>query len=71
MASINELAVLSNLESLNSILIKNNVSKRERFKILNETAREQKETLDKIDIIKSLKKENDSTFLRLTKKNKN
>jgi len=71
MASINELAVLSNLESLNSILIKNNVSKRERFKILNETAREQKETLDKIDIIKSVKKESDGTFLRLTKKNKN
>jgi hypothetical protein len=68
MASINELAVLSNLESLNSILIKNNVSKRERFKILNETAREQKETLDKIDIIKSVKKESNGTFLSLTKK---
>jgi hypothetical protein len=71
MASINELAILSNLESLNSILIKNDVSKRERFKILNDTAKDQKETLDKIDFIKSLKKENESTFLDLTnQKNK-
>lgn len=63
MASINELAILSNLESLNSILIKNGVSKKDRFKILRETVNDQKKTLDSIDIIKTLKKNNDSTFI--------
>ena len=65
MASINELTILSNLESLNSILIKNGLSKQDRFRILRETANEQKLTLDKIDFIKSVKKEKDSTFLEV------
>lgn len=63
MASINELAILSNLESLNSILIKNGLSKKDRFKILRETVIDQKKTLDGIDIVKTLKKENNSTFI--------
>lgn len=63
MASINELAILSNLESLNSILIKNGLPKRDRFKILRETVIDQKKTLDGIDIVKTLKKENESTFI--------
>lgn len=63
MASINELAIMSNLENLNSILIKNGLNKRERFKILDETANEQKQTLDNIDFIKSIKKEADTTFI--------
>jgi len=63
MASINELTILSNLENLNSILIQNGLSKRDRFKILNETAQEQKQTLDSIDFMKSIKKEKDSTFI--------
>ncbi|EOR94400.1 hypothetical protein ADIARSV_2389 [Arcticibacter svalbardensis MN12-7] len=62
-ASINELTLMSNLESLNSILIKNGLSKKDRFKILNETAKEQKETLDRIDYIKTIKKETESTFI--------
>jgi hypothetical protein len=68
MASINELAILSNLESLNSILIKNGLSKKDRFKILRETAIDQKKTLDSIDILKTIKKENDSTFIDHQKK---
>jgi hypothetical protein len=63
MASINELAILSNLESLNSILIKNGVSRKERYKILKETANDQRNSLDSIDFIKSLKKVNNSTFV--------
>ncbi len=63
MASINELAVLSSLENLNSILIKNGLSKKDRFKILNETAKEQLENLNKVDLIKSIKKENSTTFI--------
>lgn len=63
MASINELAILSNLESLNSTLIKGGMTKQQRFKILSQTAREQRESLDKIDYIKSIKKLSNSTFV--------
>lgn len=63
MASINELTILSNLESLNSILIKRGVTKNERFKILKETIADQKKTLDSVDLIKSLKRESNSTFI--------
>jgi len=68
MASINELAILSNLESLNSILIKNGLPKKDRFKILRETVVDQKKTLDSIDILKTLKKENNTTFIDHQKK---
>jgi len=68
MASINELAILSNLESLSSTLIKNDITKKNRLKILIDTVREQRETLDKIDIVKSLKKESETTFLDAQKK---
>lgn len=63
MASINELAVLSNLESLNSTLIKGNMSKQQRFKILSQTAKDQLESLDKIDYLKSIKKLNPSVYV--------
>jgi len=65
MASINELAILSNLESLNSTLIKNSISKSQRYKILKQTVEEQKATLDKIDIVKSVKKLSNSTFIEV------
>jgi hypothetical protein len=68
MASINELAILSNIESLNSTLIKNELTKKHRFKILTDTVKEQRETLNKIDFISSLKKENNSTFIDAKKK---
>jgi len=42
MAKINGLAILSNLESLNSILIKNGLTKKDRFKIIRETFFNQK-----------------------------
>jgi hypothetical protein len=63
MASINELTVLSNLENLNSILIKNGLNKKDRFKILSETAREQIGTLNKMDIIKTIKNEKSTTYI--------
>lgn len=69
MASINELAILSNLESLNSILIKNGLSKKDRFKILRETVNDQKKTLDSIDMVKTIKKENSSSFIDYQKQN--
>ncbi|NDV69247.1 KilA-N domain-containing protein [Dysgonomonas sp. 25] len=67
MASINELAILSNLESLNSTLIKNGVAKKDRFKILSQTAAEQKHSLDRMDILKSIKKESTLTYVNAQK----
>lgn len=63
MASINELAILSNIESLSSTLINNAITKKNRLKILIDTVREQRETLDKIDIVKTLKKESKTTYI--------
>jgi len=69
MASINELAILSNLESLNSILIKNGLPKKDRFKILRETVIDQRKTLDGIDMVKTIKKESHTTFIDHQTKN--
>jgi hypothetical protein len=69
-ASINELAVISSLESIHSILIQQGIDKENRFRLLKKMASEQLENLKKLDIMKSVKKENDSTFLGgETKKN--
>jgi hypothetical protein len=62
-ASINELAVLSNVESLNSILIKQGMEKQERFNLLKQTAQEQLSALNKIDFFKSLKYTSDSVYV--------
>lgn len=70
MASINELAILSNIESLSTTLIKNETSKKNRLKILIETVSDQREILDKIDIIKSLKRESKTTFIEARYKSK-
>lgn len=71
-ASINELTVLSNLESLNSEMIANGIDKRERFLKLKETATRQLEALKSQDFIKSIKHLNKETYPKaLNKKNKN
>ena len=69
MASINELAILSNIESLNASLIKNNLPKSERFKILVETIKEQRAVLDKVDYLKSIKKLSQDTYIDTNDKN--
>ena len=51
-----------NIESLNASLIKNNVAKEERFKILVETIKEQRAVLDKVDYLKSIKKLSNETY---------
>lgn len=53
-ASINELTVLSNLESHNSELIKEGKSKEERFEILSEIAKYQLNILNNAEKIKLL-----------------
>ena len=64
-ASINELAILSNIESLNASLIRHNIAKEERFKILVETIKEQRAVLDKVDYLKSIKKLSNDTYISM------
>lgn len=67
-ASINELAVLSNIESLNAELIKKGIEKPERFMQLREMAVYQLEILDKKDSLKALKKLAEDVYLENQKK---
>jgi hypothetical protein len=62
-ASINELAILSNLESANADMIRDGISKQERFNKLYKIAQYQKEILDKQDFLKSIKKTSDDVYL--------
>ncbi len=62
-ASINELTVLSNIESLNAELIKKGISKAERFVQLREMAVYQLEVLDKRNALKAMKKLSDDVYL--------
>ena len=62
-ASINELAVLSNIESLNSILIKRGLSKQQRFDLLYQTSQEQLIALNKVDFLKTLKFTSESVYV--------
>jgi hypothetical protein len=55
-ASINELTVLSNLESLNSILLTNKIDKQSRFQQLRIVAQAQLKSLADVDFMKSLKR---------------
>ncbi len=70
MASINELAILSNIETLNSTLIKQKIERRQRARILSEIAKEQKAVLDSYDFVKSVKRTSDTTFAEMQQHNK-
>jgi len=63
MASINELMILSNLETISVQLIKQELSPVERFELLKQIADEQRETFDKIDALKSIKKLTNETYI--------
>ena len=63
-ASINELTVLSNIESMNSILIKQSINKQERFKQLQEIATYQLSILNQKETSKSLKNESNKKFIK-------
>ncbi len=62
-ASINELTVMSNLESLNAEMIKLGGTKQGRYKVLKNTAKDQLEQLKKIDLIKAVRKQSDRTYI--------
>lgn len=63
-ASINQLTVLSNLEVLNSELIKNKLPKNKRFQYLHRMALQQLAVLDDNNAIKALQKLSDDTYLK-------
>jgi len=67
-ASINELAVLSNIESLNAELIKKGIEKPERFMQLREMAVYQLEILYKKDALKAMKKLAEDVYIEQQKK---
>ncbi len=67
-ASINDLAILSNLESLNATLIRQGVDKENRYQILKEAAEQQRKHLEQYDYIKSVKKLNKTTYIEAESK---
>ncbi len=69
-ASINELVVLSNLENLNSILIRNKIEKPERYQQLREIVQLQIKSLDGKDFMKALKKVSNDIYVANKKKRK-
>jgi len=62
-ASINELAVLSNLETANAELVKQEISKEIRFKQLQEIAQYQLKIMSKTNLTKSIKRLTNETYI--------
>ncbi len=67
-ASINELAILSNLETLNAQMIKEKISKNDRFFKLREIAKYQLSVLSEKDFMKALKKLNNNVYVEQKKR---
>lgn len=63
-ASINELVILSNIESYSAELMKQDKSKEERLEQLRQMVESQKISLSKLDPMKSIKKLQDDTYIR-------
>jgi len=66
-ASINELAVLSNIESLNSIMIRKEIDKTERFFQLQEIADYQLKILNDKNTMKAIKKLSNDVYINKKK----
>jgi len=62
-ASINELAILSNLETINAQMIKEKINKNNRFLKLKEIAKYQLSVMNDKDFMKALKKLNDNVYI--------
>ncbi|MBT3169114.1 MAG: KilA-N domain-containing protein [Candidatus Cloacimonetes bacterium] len=67
-ACINELAVLSNLESMNADMIRENIGKNERFLKLKAVAKYQIEILNENNYLKTIKKKSEETYINEQKK---
>lgn len=62
-ASINELIVLSNLESMNAEMVKLETPKANRYKLLHGMAKDQLSQLKNIDMVKSVRRQSDTTYI--------
>lgn len=62
-ASINELIIVSNAESINSEMIRDEIAKKDRFNKIQDMAQRQLESLNRQDFIKSLKKTSDDVYV--------
>lgn len=67
-ASINELAVLSNLETINAEMVKDGVDKKERFLKLRKIAKYQLNVLNEKDFMKTLKKLSEKVYVEHKKR---
>ena len=67
-ASINELAVLSNIESLNADMISSKIEKTERFNKLRQITQYQLQILNEKDFMKALKKLDNNTYINEQKR---
>ena len=67
-ASINELAVLSNIESLNAEMIKKGIEKPERFHQLQEIAEYQLKILNDKNSLKAIKRLSDDIYIKQGKR---
>jgi hypothetical protein len=67
-ASINELAVLSNIESLNADMISSKIEKTERFEKLRQITQYQLQILNEKDFMKALKKLDNNTYINQQKR---
>ena len=67
-SSINELAVLSNIESLNADMINSKIDKVERFNKLRQISQYQLQILNEKDFMKALKKLTDDTYINKQKR---
>lgn len=62
-SSITDLLIMSNMESFSSQLISLNTPKEIRFNFLKKMAQEQRQQFEKVDMIKSIKKSNQMTYI--------
>jgi len=62
-ASINELIVLSNMESFNAKMIRDGIGKKERFEKLQQEAQHELQVLGNRDFMKTIKKTSDDVYL--------
>ncbi len=69
-ASINELIVLSNMESQNAKMMRDGIGRRERFETLQREARHEIQILNSRDTTRSLKKTSEEVYLLEDKKGK-
>jgi len=67
-ASINELIVLSNLESMNAEMVKLDTPKSNRYKLLYNMSTDQLNQLKSIDMVKSVRRQNDKTYIEAQEK---